>query len=116
MYVFPHTQNTNVGSVVGNDGWPGVIATAEFKGGLFNMYRDPGEQYDMSEVYPEIAEDLRELADQKRKELGDARMKIEGSEIRESGQASGNNIFSRIIKTADNEAAGEEIDTDNLNL
>jgi arylsulfatase A-like enzyme len=87
-FVFQHTQNTNVGSVVGKDGWPGQMVQREFEGGLFNMWRDPGEQYDMTEVYPEIAEELKDLANQMRKELGDTRMEIEGSENRPPGLVS----------------------------
>jgi arylsulfatase len=84
-YVFPHKLATNVGSTVGKDGWPGEMRQVDFKGGLFDLRRDPGEQYDMQEVHPEIAEKLRQMADRKREELGDLRLKIEGKENRAPG-------------------------------
>jgi arylsulfatase A-like enzyme len=85
-YVFPHKLSTNVGSIVGKDGWPGQMRQVDFKGGLFDMRRDPGEQYDMQNVYPEIAEKLKQMADRKREELGDLRLKIEGKENRTPGR------------------------------
>lgn len=86
--VFPHTQNTNVGSVVGKDGWPGKMVTNEFEGGLYNIRRDPGERYDMSEVQPEIVKELEDLAGQMREELGDLKLKIEGNGNRAPGRVS----------------------------
>jgi arylsulfatase A-like enzyme len=83
--VFPHKQNTNVGSVVGKDGWPGKMVAREFEGGLFDLRRDPGEQYDMSEVHPEIVKELEELATRMRMDLGDSKLNIEGSENRPVG-------------------------------
>ncbi len=84
-YVFPHKLATNVGSEVGKDGWPGEMRQVDFKGGLFDLRRDPGEQYDMQEVHPEIAGKLKQMADRKREELGDLRLRIEGKENRAPG-------------------------------
>jgi len=69
--VFPHTYNTNVGSEVGKDGWPGVMVRTTYEGGLYDMRRDPGERYNMLEDHPEIAEELKEMAEGMRMELGD---------------------------------------------
>jgi arylsulfatase len=70
-YVFPHTLNTNVGSTVGKDGWPGTLQDIPFKGGLFDLRRDPGEQYDLKDVNPEVVKKLEKMASSMREELGD---------------------------------------------
>ena len=85
-YVFPHKLTTNVGSTVGKDGWPGKLSEVDFAGGLFDMRRDPGEQYDMKDVHPEIVERLKQMADKKRDELGDLRYKVKGNENRAPGR------------------------------
>jgi len=84
--VFPMTYNSNVGSVVGKDGWPGTMNRVDYAGGLYDMRRDPGEQYDMKSVHPEIVKELEQLADSMRMKLGDARMEIRGTENRMPGR------------------------------
>lgn len=85
-YIYPNRYNSNVGSTIGKDGWPGVMADMDFEGGLFDLYRDPGERYDLKDLHPEIVEKLKALADKKREELGDLRFKIEGTENRAPGK------------------------------
>jgi len=84
-YVFPHRHGTNVGSTVGKDGWPGKMNVADFEGGLFDLRRDPGEQYNLQEVHPEIVNELQLMADKMREELGDNSHKITGKENRSPG-------------------------------
>jgi arylsulfatase A-like enzyme len=83
--LFPREMNTNVGSVVGKDGWPGEMNTFDFKGGLYDMIRDPGERYDLRESNPEMAAKLEEMANEMRRKLGDSDLKINGNENRASG-------------------------------
>lgn len=80
------TYRSNVGSVVGKDGWPGTMNRVDYAGGLYDMRRDPGEQYDMKSVHPEIVKELEQLADSMRMKLGDARMEIRGTENRMPGR------------------------------
>jgi arylsulfatase A-like enzyme len=88
--VLPHNFYSNIGSIVGKDGWPGEMNRASFEGGLYNMRRDPGERYNVKEVYPEIAEKLEKMAEKMRVELGDANMKITGKENRLPGRITEN--------------------------
>lgn len=53
---------------------------------LYNMMRDPGEEYNVIEYYPEKAEEIMQLVDAARIELGDLNVGIEkGSGNREIG-------------------------------
>jgi arylsulfatase A-like enzyme len=89
-YVFPHNLSSNVGSTVGKDGWPGVTQKVYFEGGLFDLRRDPGEQYDMKDIHPEIVEVLQSMANEMRTELGDQNRKIAGKSNRAPGMAGKN--------------------------
>jgi len=84
--VFPHTYSSNVGSEVGKDGWHGRMVSRDYEGGLYNLRRDPGERYDMSQVHPDIVLELEELAAKMRGKLGDSIMGIEGNENRPPGR------------------------------
>jgi len=54
---------------------------------LYNMMRDPGEQYNVIEYYPEKVRELMAIVEQARKELGDLNVGItKGSENREIGK------------------------------
>ena len=54
---------------------------------LYNMMRDPGEQYNVIEWHPEKAEELMQIVEQARSELGDLNVGIEkGSGNREIGK------------------------------
>ncbi|NOY36792.1 MAG: sulfatase [Chlorobi bacterium] len=69
--VFPHTYRSYEGVLPGNDGWPGPYAQKEAGLELYDLRRDPGEEYNVIEQYPEVVEKLIKIADQAREDLGD---------------------------------------------
>jgi arylsulfatase len=85
--VLPHTWKSYKAQP-GNDGKGGKktimkIETPE----LYNMMRDPGEQYNVIESYPEKVKELMIVVEEARKELGDLNVGIEkGEGNREIGQ------------------------------
>ncbi len=75
--VFPHTFDS-YDTKPGNDGHGGKrIKTTVEKPELYNMMRDPGEQYNVIEYNPEKVDELMEVAEKARKELGDLNVGIE---------------------------------------
>ena len=75
--VFPHTfRSYHV--LPGNNGrgGPRLMVTVDSLE-LYNMMRDPGEEYNVLDLYPEIVEELQEVAAKARKELGDLNVGIE---------------------------------------
>ncbi|WP_346856495.1 sulfatase [uncultured Draconibacterium sp.] len=85
--VLPHTwQSYN--TQPGKDGHGGRrIAMTVEKPELYNMMRDPGEQFNVYDSYPEKAEELMKVVEAARAELGDLNVGIEkGSGTREIGK------------------------------
>ena len=54
--------------------------------GLYDLRRDPAEQYDVKEQYPDIYQKLLTIGDEARKELGDDLKEIKGVANRPSGR------------------------------
>lgn len=70
--VFPHPGRTYAGYEPGRDGQPGnVDEQFQHEAGLYDLRRDPGEDYNLIDYYPEITKRLEEVAAEARKELGD---------------------------------------------
>jgi arylsulfatase A-like enzyme len=85
--VFSHPGRTYAGFEPGNDGMPGrVLENFAHEGGLYDLRRDPGEQYNMMEFYPEIVEQLNKIADAAREDLGDDLSGMPGKNRREPGR------------------------------
>ncbi len=85
--VFPHPGRTYVGFQPGTDGLPGrAMENFEHVGGLFDLRRDPGEQYNLLEFHPEMVEKLNKLADEAREDLGDDLTGHPGKNRREPGR------------------------------
>jgi arylsulfatase A-like enzyme len=85
--VLPHTWKS-YNTKPGNDGKGGnrINMTIE-KPELYNMMRDPGEQYNVIEYYPEKVHELMEIVEESREELGDLNVGIEkGNGNREIGK------------------------------
>ena len=84
----PHTYQS-YNTKPGNDGYGGNrIKTTVEKPELYNMIRDPGEQYNVIDYYPEKAEELMKVVENARKKLGDLNIGIKkGSENREIGKS-----------------------------
>jgi len=85
--VLPHTYRS-YDAKPGNDGHGGkrikkVVESPE----LYNMMRDPGEQYNVIDYHPEKVEEIMKVVEKAREELGDMNVGIkEGSENREIGR------------------------------
>jgi arylsulfatase A-like enzyme len=85
--VLPHTSHQAYRfHKPGKDGWPGptgseTITTLQ----LYDLRRDPGEWYDVSESYPEKVRELEALAEEARKDLGDDLTGNEGTGRRKAG-------------------------------
>ena len=85
--VFPHTYASYEATVPKNDGHGGKRIKIELDSlELYNLVRDPGERYNVVEMYPEILEQLLEVGDEARADLGDLITGIEGSGVREIGK------------------------------
>ncbi|WP_222428245.1 sulfatase family protein [Seonamhaeicola sediminis] len=85
--VLPHTW-ASYDTKPGNDGHGGKrVKTTIEEPELYNMMRDPGEQYNVYEYYPEKVHELMEVVEQARKELGDLNVGIKkGTGNREIGR------------------------------
>lgn len=85
--VFPHKGRTYEGFEPGKDGLPGgANENSEVAAGLYDLRRDPGEQYNVMEFYPEIIQKLEKLASEAREDLGDDLTNIPGKNKREPGK------------------------------
>ena len=85
--VLPHSWRS-YNTTPGNDGYGGKRIKMDVKTPeLYNMMRDPGEQYNVIESYPEKVKELMEVVEAARAELGDLNVGIEkGSGTREIGR------------------------------
>ena len=84
--MLPHSSRSYKGVLPKNDGHPGPYERIETGLELYNLRRDPGEEYDVIKLYPEIAKELEELAEIARKDMGDNLTGRKGSNIREPGR------------------------------
>lgn len=85
--VFAHPGRTYHGFQPGTDGFPGKVnENFSFEEGLYDLRRDPGEQYDVKAFYPEVVAELKKLADEAREDLGDDLTGNPGKNRREPGR------------------------------
>jgi arylsulfatase len=85
--ILPHPGRTYVGFLPGKDGQPG--GTNEnfiWEGALYDLRRDPGEQYNVQEQNPEIVAELEKMATEARNDLGDDITNSPGANRREPGK------------------------------
>lgn len=86
--VLPHRYRSMDGQVPGKDGLPGEYTHFNVEAPrLYNLKLDRAEQVDLSDLYPKILQNLMQLAENKRQELGDALTGTKGSENRPPGGA-----------------------------
>ncbi len=84
--VVPHKGISYVGAAPGMDGWPGKTVAVEItQNELYDLRRDPGENYNVAYYYPEIVKELSVIADNARADLGDDMTKSPGSNRRKAG-------------------------------
>lgn len=67
----PHEYRSYVGMKPGRDGWPGPTARGRTSYELYDLAKDVGERKNVADLRPDIVEQLKELAEIYRAELGD---------------------------------------------
>ena len=79
--VFPHKSVSYTGPH-GRGGKPGKTITVDEPMGLYDLAHDPGERYNVLDLYPEITEKLKGFAEAARKDLGDGLQHTEPVNVR----------------------------------
>jgi arylsulfatase A-like enzyme len=69
--VLPHPANVYTASLHGKDGNGGSILKQDIPMALYDLAHDPGEAYDVQQLYPEVLQHLLKIADEARADLGD---------------------------------------------
>ncbi|MGM9741216.1 MAG: sulfatase [Candidatus Cryptobacteroides sp.] len=85
--VEPHKYVSYEGMLPHDDGSSGKRCTRQTDWALYDLRRDPGERYDVKEMYPEVVERLQKALDAMRQECGDSNMDVIGTEVRPAGIA-----------------------------
>jgi arylsulfatase A-like enzyme len=80
--VLPHTSQAYTQGSPGKDGKPGPTPIVNVPMALYNLIHDPGTTYDVQKQYPEIVEQILQLAEQAREDLGDDLVRRNGKNIR----------------------------------
>lgn len=83
--VLPHSYRTYEGFLPGNDRFAGPTGTKTTGLALYNLRRDPGEHYDVKELYPEVVDEIMVLVEEARKDLGDELTERVGENVRSCG-------------------------------
>jgi arylsulfatase A-like enzyme len=61
--ILPHSGRSYEGFLPGNDGMPGPVNEQRLvESALYDLRRDPGERYDVQQLYPEVVKRLKSLA------------------------------------------------------
>ena len=84
--ILPHASRSYEGVLPKNDGHGGPYSRIETGLELYNLRRDPGEEDAVMKLSPEIVEELMDLAEIARKDMGDNLTGIKGSNVRENGK------------------------------
>lgn len=84
--VFPHTYRSYENVLPKDDGFPGEYNKGVTGLALFDLRRDPGEHYDVKDLYPDVVKQLMDLAEQTREDLGDNLTKRAGANRRPAGK------------------------------
>jgi len=84
--VLPHIGRTYEGFAPGMNGHAGATnERRQYELGLYDLRRDPGERYDVKNVYPDIVTALQQLAEEAREDMGDAVTNRKGKNVRDCG-------------------------------
>ncbi|TCK83276.1 sulfatase family protein [Albibacterium bauzanense] len=81
--VLPHPSGSYT-ALHGKAGHPGVISRVNVPLALYDLAHDPGEAYDVQQLYPEIVQKLIGLAEDARVDLGDDLTQRVGNNIRKA--------------------------------
>lgn len=84
--MLPHPSRSYLGVQPGNDGFPGGYSKITTGLELYDLRRDPGEQYNVADQYPEVVSDLQKIVEMARKDLGDDLTNAPGENRREPGR------------------------------
>ena len=84
--IFPHKSRSYKNILPKNDGHPGKYSQIITDYALYNLRRDPGEEYNVKDLYPKIVEEIEYLAEIARKDLGDNLQKRKGENLRKVGK------------------------------
>lgn len=84
--VFPHRHRSYEDVLPRNGGLGGPYKQGEVKElSLYDLRRDPGERYNVIEMYPEVVKELQKIAEKAREDLGDNLTKNPGKNRRSIG-------------------------------
>lgn len=85
--VFDHPARSYMNKQPGKDGFPATIPEdAPVTRALYDLRRDPGEQYDVQASFPDVVKRLEVLAEEARADLGDDLQQRAGANRREPGR------------------------------